>query len=206
MQIKNLLILFSSVLALILIFGLFKSIFTLSETPLLSTSKPVSDSTWPVEILLPIESLDMNSASFEETGCYGTCPIYKMTITEYDRYIIIPEMFTKLENETHGRLPGGTFYELAKIVEQSKFDNKDLHYSEYGTSKEKMCHGYGTDSSTSIFAIKTQNQSANFNMYWGCTGVSDLEDIKLLFKEIEIALDLKNLVYPVAEDKEKLFK
>ena len=204
MQIKNLLILIFGVFALIVIVGGFKFIFTLSEMPLPSSSEQTSDSTWPPEIPVLTESMEMNSASFEEIGCFGTCPVYKMIITEDDRYIILPKMFTRLENEVQGQLPGGTFSELVKVVQKSQFDNRNIHYSE--RSKDGAASGCGTDSSTSILAVKTQEQIANFHMYWGCWDVTDMEDIQSLFKDIGTVLDLENLVYPIAEDKEQLFK
>ena len=56
-----------------------------------------------------------------EQPCFGVCPVYSMTVTPDDRYVLDGERFTRTEGRSEGQLPTGSFGRMVTALQAADF-------------------------------------------------------------------------------------
>lgn len=159
---------------------------------------PLFFAVWPETFAKPSQSLENSTIVLEETACFGECPIYKMVITIDDKYTVFPEAFTRYKTEKMGVLPSGTYNKIIEIAENTNFLNNSFYFSRVNSRQSELrCPSFWTDSPSSIFYIKNKGKQTDLQIYWGCTDITNYNDIETFFSRVRDILDVENLVYPV---------
>jgi hypothetical protein len=114
---------------------------------------------------------------YSTTGCYGTCPIFKLTITSDKTAIWKAEMYNKINNKE----ASGNFN--SKITEDKYNDIVNLlNYVDFETLKDNYAVGW-TDDQSSILKITYDNGKVKSIEDYGLIGTYGLDRIyQLLFE------------------------
>lgn len=65
----------------------------------------------------------LQSFSVDQGPCFGTCPVYEITVMRGDRYELDGRRFTRTSGQSSGSLEAGAFEALARAVAEIDFRN-----------------------------------------------------------------------------------
>ena len=99
---------------------------------------------------------------FERSGCYGNCPVYKLTIYSDGRIEYEGENFVKQKGKAEGHIASA---DLATLV--MEFDKAGFWTMDQFTAEGCKC-GVCTDMPMAITEIKNQQRSHRVEHYYGC--------------------------------------
>ncbi len=129
-------------------------------------------------------SLEMN-----RTLCYGTCPVYNLTVATDGKVVFVGEKFTKTIGNAEGQINPEKIKQLIAEINQSKFFSfKD----DYGY-ESKNCSSTSTDSPSVTLKIKFDGIEKTIKHYQGCfvnetfsqsNGLKPLTDLENKIDEI----------------------
>lgn len=129
-------------------------------------------------------SLEMN-----RTLCYGTCPVYNLTVANDGKVVFVGEKFTKTIGNAEGQINPEKIKQLIAEINQSKFFSfKD----DYGY-ESKNCSSTATDSPSVTLKIKFDGIEKTIKHYQGCfvnetfsqaNGLKPLTDLENKIDEI----------------------
>ncbi|WP_421789540.1 DUF6438 domain-containing protein [Hyphobacterium sp.] len=58
-----------------------------------------------------------------EGACFGSCPIYDLTLSPDDRYVLNGQRFTRVNGLTEGALSEGSYAYMARLLSDADFFN-----------------------------------------------------------------------------------
>ena len=125
--------------------------------------------------------------TLERTACFGTCPMYSLAI--YSDGVVEYEglKFVKKVGKATGRI---SRTQLDDLVE--RFTN--IYYFNFPDSIEpgsKSCPQPWTDMPSAITSLTWQGRTKTVKHYYGCSGLSWIERLTDLEKEIDRAVNVK---------------
>ncbi len=104
----------------------------------------------------------LSTATFEQTPCFGTCPVYKVSVTgngsvrfEGIRNVDSVGVFT-------GQMDAAAVQKLARAFEDAKY------FSLLPSYTQNNCPNYGTDASRILTSITTPEQTKSIDHDLGC--------------------------------------
>jgi Domain of unknown function (DUF6438) len=125
--------------------------------------------------------------TLERTQCFGTCPMYKLTIFSDGTVSYEGIKYVKKVGKASGRI---TRAKLNGLIEQFKH----IDYFNLPDSFEpgqKTCPQEWTDMPSAITSLTWHGKSKTIRHYYGCRGLSTLERLTELEKKIDTAVNVK---------------
>lgn len=125
--------------------------------------------------------------TLERTACYGTCPIYQLTIFSDGRVEFVGERFVKKIGKATGRIS-------RKQLEHLVLQFTNIYYFNLPAAIEpgsKHCPQPVTDHPSAITSLTWQGRSHSINHYHGCRGSNTLELLRKLEDKIDAAVNVK---------------
>lgn len=125
--------------------------------------------------------------TLERTQCFGTCPMYKLTIFSDGRVSYEGIKFVKTVGKAGGRISRAKLRDLV-----TEFTN--ISYFKLPDSFEpgqKTCPQEWTDMPSAITSLAWNGKSKTIKHYYGCRGLSTLDRLTELEKKIDDAVNVK---------------
>ncbi|CAN5294869.1 hypothetical protein BH10ACI1_BH10ACI1_01500 [soil metagenome] len=123
------------------------------------------------------------------TACYGTCPIYKLTVKADGSVLFEGEKFTKTVGKAEGKISEIQVKQLIK-----EFENVD-YFNLNGKYDSANCYQI-TDSPSAVTSIQFNGKQKSVDHYYGCQqGSDDFE------KELAKLKNLENKIDEIVETK-----
>ena len=112
----------------------------------------------------------------ERTVCYGTCPIYTLTIFDDGKVVYDGKEFVKKKGRVESKITKQQLNEL--IAEFTKIDYFNL-------KSNPDCPEEWTDNPSAITSLSWQGKNQTIRHYHGCKGSQVLEDLTKLENKID---------------------
>jgi Domain of unknown function (DUF6438) len=123
--------------------------------------------------------------TLERTACYGTCPIYKLTISADGGVVFEGLRFVKSVGTAKTTISKEQFRELlARFEKLDYFDLRDRY-----EQPDDGCKQWVTDNPSVITSIRTNGKSKSVRHYYGCWGVEVLAELTKLERAIDDAVN-----------------
>ena len=128
--------------------------------------------------------------TLERTACYGTCPVYKLTI--YDDGTVEYEglEFVKKTGKAQGQITKDALEDLIREFEKIDYFKLGDSYRSEG----KNCPEYWTDHPTAITSLNWQGKKKTIHHYHGCRGTTVLEQLTALENKIDEVVNTKQWI------------
>ena len=123
--------------------------------------------------------------TLERTGCYGMCPIYKVSISADGTVIFEGTRFVKKVGTARSTISEEQIREL--IVAFDKINYFELR-DQY-VKPEDGCKQWLTDNPSAITSINRSGKSKSVTHYYGCRGIEVLKDLEKLEQAIDNAVN-----------------
>lgn len=133
----------------------------------------------PKEIFLG-QKTSAGEITLERTACFGTCPIYKLTITSDGNVTFNGIRFTKTIGTAKGKISASDFRQLVREFEQ--IDYFSLPDFLPGTA---VCPRRVTDMPSANTSIKAKGKQNSVRHYYGCGDAGPLAGLIALEKKID---------------------
>jgi acetamidase/formamidase len=98
------------------------------------------------------------------TACFGTCPVYKLTLSSDGVVTFAGERFTKTTGTANGKISPGDFRSLVNEFEKINYFSLADAY----TPGTKECEGYMTDMPGADTSIRLHGRTKSVSHYYGC--------------------------------------
>jgi len=122
-----------------------------------------------------------DSITLERTACFGTCPIYKLTIASDGTVTFAGQRFTKTQGGATGRISASDFRRLVAEFEKIDYFSLPDDFSP-GT---KVCPQMVTDMPSTIMSIHLKGKSKTVSHYHGCGNSGALPQLTALENKID---------------------
>ena len=117
---------------------------------------PVATTFDPIVTPAPEDTLADVTITLERTACYGTCPVYKLTITGDGTVVYDGRDFVEVKGEQTSSISPAQVRDLVDAFEQANF----LSLHDY--TEQKV-----TDNPSAITSITIKGQTKTVNHYYG---------------------------------------
>ena len=110
---------------------------------------------------------EVRSITMEDEPCFGFCPVYRITLTPGDNYVLDGQRHTATQGISEGRLQAGSFEAAVEALETAGFRSlpEDLTYN-----NAEACPGpQVSDMPSTIVTVEYANGSNTVNHYHGCS-------------------------------------
>jgi hypothetical protein len=110
-------------------------------------------------------AVQIDSITLERTSCYGTCPVYKLTVRRDGTVTYDGKEFVKVTGHRSHRIPAEQFQELVREIQRIgffSFQNEYLSKRNPDGSMEII-----TDQSTRITTVRAGNLRKRVKNYYG---------------------------------------
>jgi hypothetical protein len=122
-------------------------------------------------------------------ACYGTCPIYTVTIKGDGTFTLVGIKFSvshdtsspRQEVKGQGNISQEQLRDLVAEFERLNYFSLDGKYTTQGSD----CPSYSTDASTAITSIQINGRSKSVSHYLGCSGTDTLHSLSDLESRID---------------------
>lgn len=116
--------------------------------------------------------------TLERTSCFGSCPVYKLTIFNDGKVLFDGKEFVKRPGMDTSQITKSQLEELIRQFEKIDYFKLDENY----TDDPKNCPQQSTDNPSAITSLNWQGKRKIIRHYYGCSGskvaeqLTDLED------------------------------
>lgn len=125
--------------------------------------------------------------TLERTQCFGTCPMYKLTIFSDGRVSYDGMKYVKKVGKASGRISRAKLDELVLEFNNIKYFNLPDSFQ----PGEKTCPQEATDMPSAITSFTWRGRSKTIWHYHGCRGPSTLELLTKLENKIDEVVNVK---------------
>lgn len=119
--------------------------------------------------------------TLERGACFGTCPIYKVSVTSDGRVTFEGFNYTKIKGKATGRIKAKDFKNLVKEFEQIKYFSLDDKYE----PGEPNCGPAATDMPYVKSSIQLKGKTKSISHYQGCFGSEVVRALFALDRRID---------------------
>lgn len=139
-----------------------------------------------VEVNDNVENYTIEKIEFSTTPCYGTCPVFKMTINKDKSAIFKPQYYNLSESEKEEKQV------LKTIIDNKSYNQiiKILNYINFPTLEKEYSVSW-TDDQTSILKITYNNGKVKTISDYGLTGTYGLRRLYEMIFELRKNQDWK---------------
>jgi hypothetical protein len=127
------------------------------------------------------------SITIKHGACYGSCPIYTMTLFPDGAYFWVGEMYVGKEGFHRGKLTPQAFERAMQVL-------SDAHYLEFKNeySEEKDgCKEVWTDNPTIVIHVQLASSTKEISHNYGCRGFNKEKELKKLEAQLGEILETK---------------
>jgi Domain of unknown function (DUF6438) len=110
-----------------------------------------------------------------EGACYGSCPIYELSVSPDDHYQLNGQRFTRINGYSEGDLSPGSYARMAEMLDNADFFSipEDVTYN-----NPAICPGPPlSDMPSMTITWTTRRGSHTVNWYQGCSNAT-LRDLR----------------------------
>jgi hypothetical protein len=126
--------------------------------------------------------------TMERTACFGTCPMYKLSIYGDGRVVFEGEEYVKQKGRIESSITLDKVQKLLKEFKQIKYFDLKSQYT------DKDCPQIWTDNPAAITSLRLNGKTKTVNHYYGCQGLEILEKLTELEKKIDDTVDVDQWV------------
>ena len=119
--------------------------------------------------------------TLERTACYGSCPVYKITIYDDGKVLYEGTEYVKQKGKAEGRIEKSELDALLHEFEKINYLSLDENY----TDDPKNCPQQWTDNPSAITSLNWKGKSKTIRHYYGCRGSSVAEQLTALETRID---------------------
>ena len=121
--------------------------------------------------------------TLKRTACYGTCPVYELTIDAEGNVAFEGIKHTKTLGNATGKIGGNEIDRLISEFNSAGFLDLDDNYD------QKTCPDFATDMSTVVVSLKQNGQTKTVNHNLGCSTKGDHKPYPPGLRELENTID-----------------
>lgn len=125
--------------------------------------------------------------TLERGACFGTCPVYKLTIFDDGTVEYEGKEFVRLRTKAKGEITQEALKQLIREFEKIDFLKLDDSY-EVGS---KNCPEGWTDDSSAVTSFNWKDQKKTIRHYHGCRGLAILDQLTALEDKIDEVVNTK---------------
>ena len=131
--------------------------------------------------------------TLSEGACFGTCPIYSITLYPNEFYELDAGRFTSNPGMSTGTLPAGSWAATRTALQTASFDTLPTDI----TRGSVACGGpFASDLPSATIAETTIAGTRTVEWYPGCFQAPDRVTLNQLVADLRIAMDVDGLVVP----------
>lgn len=119
--------------------------------------------------------------TLERTACFGTCPVYKLTIYDDGKVEYEGHEYVKQRGKAQGQITKEALEELVREFEKIDYFKLNESYSSEG----KNCPQLWTDHPTAITSLNWKGRKKTVRHYHGCRGNPVLHQLTALENKID---------------------
>jgi Domain of unknown function (DUF6438) len=123
--------------------------------------------------------------TLERTVCYGTCPIYKMTISSNGSVVFEGRRFVKKVGTAKSAISQEQLRVLLAAFEKIRYFELRDRYEQ----PEDGCEQWVTDNPSAITSLTLNGKSKSVRHYHGCSGIEVLTELGKLEQAIDDAVN-----------------
>jgi hypothetical protein len=127
------------------------------------------------------QKVERDQITLERTACFGTCPMYVVTIGSDGRVTFEGRRFTKVTGQATGRISKKAFRNLVSQFQKMGYASLPDKYSP-GTPQ---CPRMVTDMPSAITALRFKGKTKAVVHYHGCGTAGKLPQLTALENEID---------------------
>ncbi|MCG7564204.1 DUF6438 domain-containing protein [Pseudoalteromonas sp. McH1-42] len=131
------------------------------------------------------EQLSNFQLTFDRTPCYGTCPVYSISINNSGKAIVMGHGHVEFE-EIILQLTDEQLRSIAKLTYAANFYEIEDIYKQ----GERGCERYSTDSPHSVWSVTSGQYSNSVDFYYGCNNTP--QTIPLMEEALVSFMGLEN--------------
>src|SRR2546426_8256761 len=135
----------------------------------------------PGEMKVPQDTL----ITLERTGCYGMCPIYKVSISADGTVLFDGKRFVKRVGSARAAISQDQIRELIVAFEKINY----LELRDQYVKPDDGCKQWLTDHPSAITSITSNGRSKSVNHYYGCRGLDLLKELEKVEQAIDDAVN-----------------
>jgi hypothetical protein len=119
--------------------------------------------------------------TLERTACFGTCPIYKLTIFNDGKVVYEGKEFVKRKGTMQGRITKAAVQQLVREFNRINYVSLDDEYISEGPN----CPEWWTDSPSAVTSLNWKGRKKTVRHYHGCRGSNVLDQLTALENKID---------------------
>lgn len=169
------------------------SLFACSPSPAPSAGPPApSDGVAPTEAVREEPARPDTVISLERTECYGTCPVYRVTVSGDGSVVFKGIRFVATEGLARDTLSPAQVAELVEAVERSGVFDVEVPRG------LEECPRWATDNPSAIFFVRLGERERRVSHYLGCRGFEGEDELRELARTIDRVTDVARWIgHPV---------
>jgi hypothetical protein len=120
--------------------------------------------------------------TLERTGCFGRCPIYRLTIAADGAVVFEGRRFVKHEGTTiKSAVSQEQLKKLMAEFDRVKFFSLESDYAH----DRRVCESLATDHPSAITSIRINGKTKTVDHYYGCKGPNVPKELAVLERKID---------------------
>ena len=123
--------------------------------------------------------------TLERTGCYGMCPIYKVSISADGTVVFEGTRFVKKVGTARSAISEEQIRDLLAAFEKINY----FELSDQYVKPDDGCKQWLTDNPSAITSITLNGKSKLVTHYYGCRGLDVLKELERLEQAIDDAVN-----------------
>jgi len=128
--------------------------------------------------------------TLERGACFGTCPVYKLSIFADGRVEYEGKEFVKRQGKARGQISKAALQSLIREFEKIDYTKLDNEYVSEGPN----CPEWWTDSPSAITSLDWKGKQKKIRHYHGCRGARVLDQLTALENKIDQVVNTKRWI------------
>jgi hypothetical protein len=128
--------------------------------------------------------------TLERGACFGTCPVYKLSIFADGRVEYDGKEFVKLKGKARGQITKAALQSLVREFENINYTRLDDEYVSEGPN----CPEWWTDSPSAVTSLDWKGKKKTIRHYHGCRGARVLDQLTALENKIDQVVNTKRWI------------
>ena len=134
--------------------------------------------------------LPTNAFIYTKSSCFGTCPVYQVTVFENGTIIFNGKNHVQKKGLYKINDSSGLFNNILQILDEHYLnDFRDSYVG--GSTEGKVCKEQWSDHPTTTLSLQLNGKIKTIEHYHGCKGFEREDELKDIEKQVEKVLDLE---------------
>ena len=128
--------------------------------------------------------------TLERGACFGSCPVYKLSIFADGRVEFEGKEFVKRKGKARGQITKAALQSLVREFEKINYMKLDNEYVSEGPN----CPEYWTDLPAAVTSLDWKGKKKRIRHYHGCRGLAVLDQLTALEDKIDQVVNTKRWI------------